>query len=274
MIRNSLFKRPVSLRFRLTLLIGLVTVGVLLSFGRYIEYTVEEHFVDQDAQELMMTVQSLQSVIENSDPDALLGNIKNILDIHHGVFAYIEDVQGRIVYAPDNILLSDLIVKQKQKSSWSSRPPLQTWQDNENMYRVYSAQIQREQGQSMTILTGMDIRFHQHYLQQFRKNLWLATFIACLIMICISWIVIKKGHQPLRKISLRIQNITSEHLNARLDTNAVPEELKGLVQSFNKMIGNIEEVFERQSHFSADIGGLLVAGEGSPDPLFPLTNCG
>ncbi len=257
-MRKYLFEQPVSLRFRLTLFIGLVSVGVLLGFGRYIEYTVEEHFIAQDAQELMATVQSLQSAMAQEDTasENRLDALRDILAVHHGIFAYIEDEQGRVVFAPDSVVLADLIRQKKQLASWLS-VPLQTWHNNENSYRIYTAKVQGRGGETVTILTGMDIRFHQHFLQQFQKSLWLATLVVCLMMIGISWLLIKKGHQPLRKISHDIQNITSEHLHTRLVADIVPEELKGLVLSFNAMIGNIEEVFERQSHFSADIAHEL-----------------
>jgi two-component system heavy metal sensor histidine kinase CusS len=43
----------------------------------------------------------------------------------------------------------------------------------------------------------------------------------------------------------------------RLDPNDVPVELRELVESFNRMIGRLEEGFERLSHFSSDIAHEL-----------------
>ncbi|MBN0840138.1 HAMP domain-containing protein, partial [Pseudomonas aeruginosa] len=69
----------------------------------------------------------------------------------------------------------------------------------------------------------------------------------------INRIAVRQGHLPLRNVSNAIKNITSENLDARLEPTRVPIELEQLVISFNHMIGKIEDVFTRQSNFSADI---------------------
>ncbi|MEX5990473.1 heavy metal sensor histidine kinase, partial [Providencia hangzhouensis] len=45
----------------------------------------------------------------------------------------------------------------------------------------------------------------------------------------------------------------SENLSVRLDPDSVPNELKQLTKSFNQMLVKIEDVFVRQTNFSADI---------------------
>jgi len=64
---------------------------------------------------------------------------------------------------------------------------------------------------------------------------------------------VHKGHAPLRAVSQKIKNISSENLDVRLNPRTVPVELEQLVISFNHMIERIEDVFTRQSNFSADI---------------------
>lgn len=82
-------------------------------------------------------------------------------------------------------------------------------------------------------------------------------FIASILTIAASWLAIRAGHKPLHRLSEEIQNITSEQLHLRLSPDNVPIDLVELVESFNVMIGSIEDVFQRLSHFSADIAHEL-----------------
>lgn len=79
-----------------------------------------------------------------------------------------------------------------------------------------------------------------------------ASIISMLIILIVLFAVYK-GHEPIRSVSRQIQNITSKDLDVRLDPQSVPIELERLVLSFNHMIERIEDVFTRQSNFSADI---------------------
>ncbi|MCR4237040.1 HAMP domain-containing protein, partial [Escherichia coli] len=77
--------------------------------------------------------------------------------------------------------------------------------------------------------------------------------VISILIVFIVLLAVHKGHAPIRIVSRQIQNITSKDLDVRLDPQTVPLELEQLVLSFNHMIERIEDVFTRQSHFSADI---------------------
>lgn len=49
------------------------------------------------------------------------------------------------------------------------------------------------------------------------------------------------------------RRITASRLNERLDPKDVPQELQGLVTSFNNLLGRLEDSFRRLSEFSADL---------------------
>lgn len=81
----------------------------------------------------------------------------------------------------------------------------------------------------------------------------MTALLISMMIIFIVLFAVHKGHEPIRTVSRRIQNITSKDLDVRLEPQAVPIELEQLVSSFNHMIERIEDVFTRQSNFSADI---------------------
>ncbi len=102
------------------------------------------------------------------------------------------------------------------------------------------------------LLMALSIDFHLHYINELKAKLISAASIISLLIIAIVLFVVYQG-MPIRQISRQIQNITSRDLDVRLDPQAVPVELERLALSFNHMLERIEDVFTRQSNFSADI---------------------
>ncbi|MDU1268676.1 MAG: ATP-binding protein, partial [Escherichia coli] len=85
------------------------------------------------------------------------------------------------------------------------------------------------------------------------NKLIMTASVISILIVFIVLLAVHKGHAPIRSVSRQIQNITSKDLDVRLDPQTVPIELEQLVLSFNHMIERIEDVFTRQSNFSADI---------------------
>jgi two-component system heavy metal sensor histidine kinase CusS len=235
--------------------VSFATVLIFLFFGLYIEYTVKVHFTEMDMYELELVSKSVQNNLEfTHNTSTLETSFAPILLAHPNVFIYLEDKYGKMVYMSesDNGDLIALITKNRLLQD----EKLQVWETRENYYRILTSVIQNnEHVTKMTV--GMNIDFHQHYIHYFRASLWFATLIACFITVITSFLVIYFGFKPVKTISKKIQEITTERLNTRLNEKHAVSELKSLIISFNKMIENIEDVFERQSNFSADIAHEL-----------------
>tara|TARA_R110001592_G_scaffold148073_3_gene372724 strand:+ start:13728 stop:14738 length:1011 start_codon:yes stop_codon:yes gene_type:complete len=110
---------------------------------------------------------------------------------------------------------------------------------------------------TMTIVVATSMNFHLKFMQQFRTKLWTILGCSSLIILLSAWLAAKFAHQPLHRISAKIENITTEKLNLRLDTESVPSDLLGLVTSFNNMLAGMDDAFQRLSNFSANIAHEL-----------------
>lgn len=103
------------------------------------------------------------------------------------------------------------------------------------------------------LLSALSINFHTRYIEMLKQDLLFIATCMSLLIVAVVMIAVRKGHDPLREVSEDIKNITSDNLDTRLDPNQVPAELTQLVMSFNGMIEKIEDVFNRQANFSADL---------------------
>ncbi len=256
-------RRPASLAVRLTVSIGAVITFVLLTFGWMIERSINEHFVQQDVDELNAVVQVLQHTLatlpSNATPDDLKERFATAVSGHHNAQYYISSETGVQIYASPG---SDLgrFAKVSRPVQKISIETVGTWQDHGETFRgavLRTISDSTPGAKIFTIAVATGINFHLHYLESFRTYLRIITTVACLIAILATWLAVYQGHAPIRRISREIRNIKSDQLHIRLEPHTVPAELVELSISFNDMIERLEDVFRRLSGFSADIAHEL-----------------
>lgn len=256
-------RRPVSLAVRLTVSIGAVITAVLLTFGWIIERSINNHFIQQDVDELNAVVQaltgSLKAMPTDDSPEALRERFANAVSGHHNAQYQISTEDGFVTYATPG---SDL-KRFAEMSAPVEKIAIDTvaiWQDGGEAYRGAVLKVAPDSLPGMgtlTITVATGINFHLHYLESFRNYLRLIMIVACLISILATWFAVYQGHAPIRRISREMRSIKSDQLHIRLDVGAVPAELVELAMSFNQMLDRLEDVFRRLSEFSGDIAHEL-----------------
>lgn len=256
-------RRPFSLTQRLTVSIGAVMTVVLLTFGWIIEKSINDHFAQQDVDELNAIVISLRASLNQQqvqeDDRALKRRLATAISGHHNAQFYISDTEGNVIYATPNSNLDSFA---------QTTPPVgridvnsaKIWHENDQIYRgavVILTQNGSFESKPLRVAVATSINFHLHYLDSFRNYLKIIMIVACLIAVLATWIAVYQGHAPLRRISREIRRIRSDQLYIRLDPNSVPVELTELAVSFNDMLKRLEDGFKRLSNFSADIAHEL-----------------
>ncbi|VDY06856.1 sensory histidine kinase in two-component regulatory system with CusR, senses copper ions (fragment) [Thiomonas sp. Bio17B3] len=108
-----------------------------------------------------------------------------------------------------------------------------------------------------TVVVATAIDFHLQYLRELQNALWAGTLMASLISVLVAALAVRQGHAPLRRISARMREMTTERLHTRLDPKHVPVELVDLAAAFNAMLTRIEQGFARLRNVSADIAHEL-----------------
>ena len=261
-------RRPFSLATRLTFFISLATIVAFSAFTGIMLHSVEKHFAEQDVSDLKQvnaTLNALLTAPETSEAEKM-ANIGSVLAGYRNTAVLVTTRDNPQLYrSPGGPDLSPILssshfsdeLKSEQMFRWTGSGMRQMAEhggdaSHATTYRVIVSTV-RAHDQTYTLLTALSIDFHLHYLDELKRNLMMIATVISLLIIVIVLIAVRKGHQPLRDVSMAIKNITSENLDVRLDPNRVPIELEQLVISFNQMIGRIEDVFRRQANFSADI---------------------
>src|SRR3546814_2760848 len=93
-------RRPASLAVRLTVSIGAVITVVLLTFGWIVERSINNHFIQQDVDELNAVVQALKHELATLQPDIapveLNQRLANAVSGHHNAQYRIRSVERRV----------------------------------------------------------------------------------------------------------------------------------------------------------------------------------
>lgn len=250
-------KQPLSLAARVMVFVGLAIGLSLLFIGNLVLSAVERHFYEQDAGELFAMNKSVVEAIRKAgdDPTRLSENLPHTISGHHGVYFRVQNEQGEILYSTQDTDLSHAEQLLTPVTTIDA-DNLETWRSTGKTFRGVLTHTD-VLGHTYSITTAIDIAFHLEFLRSFRYSLWAIMGLAGVIILLAAWYGVHQAHAPLRSLSHRMGDIKADRLDVRLDPASVPSELQGLVDSFNHMIGRLEDSFTRLSHFSADIAHEL-----------------
>ncbi|WP_159566369.1 Cu(+)/Ag(+) sensor histidine kinase [Budvicia diplopodorum] len=264
-------RRPLSLTFRLTLFISIMAIAAFSVFSWVTIRSVEQHFEEQDINQLQELSATLSRFLgDNNLPEATrIEKVTNAVSQQVNAYLYLENQRHQRLFQSPGGPDFQQIIKQNPTNAvhaltWSeerAQPQSHSGDDSGHEpqsagYRVMSLPIPtviNGQATHYRMVIALSINFHLHYIQELTRSLSVAALLICLIIVLIVRIAVYQGHAPLRRVSKTIKSITSDNLDVRLQPNEVPIELQQLVVSFNSMIERIEDVFKRQSNFSADI---------------------
>lgn len=127
------------------------------------------------------------------------------------------------------------------------------------------------------VVVSAESYFATHH-QIFLRDMLLAS-VAILIFVTFSLSVYFSRHffDPIKKITDRVKEISTENIHLRLDDKNRSNEIRALVQTFNDLLNRIETAFETQKNFisnaSHELGTPLTAimGEADVSLLKPRT---
>lgn len=249
---------PLSLRLRLTLFISVVTIVIFLLTSGFVERSVEQHFIEQDVAELNNIYHAIDDVIakhpapkiaDSSHIETLQIEIQAILSNYPNQYAVLlwDNKTQSVIYQSQKMLDWPAVLQQK------SAKRVQIWQQETQNYRLITEKTTYPRENPLTILIATPINFHLHYIHELQTTFLIITIISSIILLIAAWIAVYQGHAPLRQLSQHIANLTTDQLDTRLTPSDYPVELQALTQSFNRLMARIEDVFQRQANFSADI---------------------
>ncbi|CRM34391.1 Sensor kinase CusS [Pseudomonas sp. 37 R 15] len=237
-----------SLASRLALLFAACTAVVSLLAGVLFNHASEAHFIELDQQQLDSRLVVLRNTLQGVDsPQAFAQREPQLrADLSHQ-----PDLTLRITAAGQRWL------DQAPGVALPDAPGLHSLQQAGTAYRVYNAPLSPGQPGSAQLTLILDITHHQHFLQRMQRLIWLTVGLSALATALLGAWAARSGLRPLRRMGEVAAGVSAHSLTQRLPQQQMPVELAELAQTFNAMLGRLDDAFQRLSAFSADIAHEL-----------------
>jgi two-component system OmpR family sensor kinase len=140
-------------------------------------------------------------------------------------------------------------------------PPAESFQvytvpeddDDDEHIRIASQRVLTgASGPGYIVLAGQSLEPVEDELESLREILWYVVPVAVVVAGLGGWAIARHILQPVSAMSRRARTITAQALGARMPVVNPTDELGGLAQSFNDLLGRLEESFATQRQFMAD----------------------
>ncbi|MGQ7859158.1 heavy metal sensor histidine kinase [Pseudomonas sp. 32A] len=240
--------KRISLASRLALLFAGCTAVVSLLAGVLFNHASEAHFIELDQQLLDGKLIALRSTLQGADTPERFAlretKLREELNRQPDLALRIAAGDQRWFDGAPGVALPQ-------------GPGLHSVQNAGTDYRVYNAPLIPGNADSPRLTLMLDITHHQHFLQRMQHLIWLTVGLSALATALLGAWAARSGLRPLRRMSEVASGVSAHSLTQRLPQEQMPVELAELAQSFNAMLGRLDDAFQRLSAFSADIAHEL-----------------
>lgn len=136
-------------------------------------------------------------------------------------------------------------------------------------YTFYAGIKYRARNLDYIAMVSANNYYRAKQLEHLRNIFLVAIPLASLLALLLAVFISKKVLNPVKEITDRVKQISSESMNVRLATLTDNDELSKLIVTFNHMLDRLETAFETQNNFisnaSHELGTPLTAIIGEAD---------
>ena len=256
--------KGISITLRLTLLFASLSTAVLLSLGWLIGNAVENHFVEQDMElmdgKLHLVEHQLERIKTQEDLKLLPASLIDSLVGHHDLSMMVISPNKVTLFASSDVIFPSNILD-RTKTLPSPKPIVWQQTTHEGIKPLRGIAKLLPSGIAdmppLLVAVAVDITHHQHFMESFRKTLWLFVSLAVVIVSFLGWTMVRHGLSPLKMIRQGAEAVTANKLDFRLKEDAVPVEMAELTHTLNSMLARLEDSFQRLKNFSSDLAHEL-----------------
>ncbi|BAV04149.1 Signal transduction histidine kinase [Filimonas lacunae] len=125
--------------------------------------------------------------------------------------------------------------------------------EKEAMYRhddrFYLGLLYEQPGGSHIVIVSAVNEFSRGYLGNLKKVMIVGFLVSVIVMLTVGILFSRQILKPVRRITHRVKDISSNNLHLRLGETGGKDEIGELVHTFNNMLDRLETSFESQNNF-------------------------
>ncbi|MBN8464256.1 MAG: hypothetical protein J0M01_15825, partial [Dechloromonas sp.] len=201
-----------SITLRLALAFALLAALVFAALGAYLSRSADAHMAELDADELLGKLALARRVaMTETTPAALASRLGDALAGEHGVIVAVDGENGPIFAWPDAGKARVLA----EASAAIGEIPLRLELAG-GEFRAVAGALATGWGDEARVVVARDIRHHTDFLDQMRRDFWLAVLAAALLTAGVGLLVARRGLLPVRAIAQAAGRISAGRLDERI----------------------------------------------------------
>jgi signal transduction histidine kinase len=238
---------PPSLRTKATTL-GTLAFAIVLTVGALLLVTTLESRLTHASDQLMQA--RLQDLLELAEAGDLPSTLRTIDE--NAMAQVVSQRDGGVVAASANLdgrpAVADLPATPTPAVTTLVAPD----DDERETYRVWYAAGPTADG-VVTVYVGSSLESVAEASSALRRTLLVGVPLAVLVLGVVIWLLIGRVLSRLDRIRARVDRITEENLDLRVDGGGADDEVGRLAATMNAMLGRLEASSQRQREFVADV---------------------
>lgn len=239
-----------------------VSIFFLLAVSTGILYWgLTENLKNYNREYLRNEIVILKAMLKNSDYESVL---MRVLIVEQGA---LENVKRYIrILRPDGEILLETPSDMARLLPVSLFPPPALdkpygekgkWKSpNGSLYILRTVSIS-EQGENRILQIALDATSTEKVIRDYRHKLVLVLIFGVLIFSAAGVVIARLCLRPIREITKTTTRISATHLKERINTEALPDELTALADSFHMMLDRLEDSFSRLSSCAVNLAHEL-----------------
>lgn len=104
-------------------------------------------------------------------------------------------------------------------------------------------------GGTYIVIVSANNYYHTHHLVYLRNVFLIGISVTSILALMISILFSQKVFTPVKQITDKVKEISSENMHFRLPTPTANDEISELIVTFNNMLDRLETAFETQNNF-------------------------
>jgi heavy metal sensor kinase len=143
-------------------------------------------------------------------------------------------------------------VLQSDEPTWKiSRDPWGT------SYMIRLGRLIKPDGRRYFVAQGRNMALNDATVRQFTWQYFAGLPVLVLFGGLLGWVLTRRALQPLQEVVRASESITGSNLSLRIPLREAGDELDRLIDTFNRMIGRLEDSFQQMRQFTADVSHEL-----------------
>lgn len=242
------------IRTRLTLLFTLITAAILLIFAAIIYFSAKQNRENEFYSALKKEAITKANLFLNAKVDAstLQTIYRNNRQILNEVEVAIYDTSFHLLY--HDAVDIDFVKETRQMIHEIVKTKEITFYQNN--WQVIGLLYNFENKNYVITAAALD-QYGYNKLRSLRENIFIVFFLAVILIYFAARFFIKKSFAPVLEMTKKAKTISATNLDLRLKTTKGKDELSQLAGTFNEMLNRLENSFDAQKSFVANISHEL-----------------